>query len=435
MKRFIYIIIALFATISCGKDSGNNEPDSTFTLNRSDIIGCWKVIQAKFDESATMTAWSFPDTYAMFEENGLYRGSGHFGEGTGTYSVSGNIITAKVDNVPYIVYEVTGLTGERAELTATLQSNQMKIWMVCQKTKAPEQYLEVPPQDVLSTDTFFNSEAAVVSILSSIHEQLALFAEGKLAIEEQLITGKFNALNPENKAIESIWAYLYKSLRIVNIAIPSLEKNDNSYARKYVPAFYALRAFVAYNLATIWGDVPYTKEVQDVSNEIPVWKASAILESAAEDINKHSDDYTIGNVDWFRYFNPMARSLLYGEIMLTLKKKDVAKPYFNINFEDSRFSKQNAIFCFYKSTPESQPVLLSTVYNIEIVKLLQKEVDGKTEGLVDGWKTVSHYGFWQMLKRTGMAQEVTGCKDFQLLFPIPSKEVLSSSNLSQNPGY
>jgi hypothetical protein len=121
---------------SCGKDNGAETPSNSFTLNRDDIIGCWKVIQAKYDEGAKMTDWAFEDTYATFEENGLYKGEGYFGDGEGTYSVSGNVITTKVNNVPYIIYEVTGIEEDKskANLTATLQSNQMKIWMVVEKS-------------------------------------------------------------------------------------------------------------------------------------------------------------------------------------------------------------------------------------------------------------------------------------------------------------
>jgi hypothetical protein len=40
-----------------------------------------------------------------------------------------------------------------------------------------------------------------------------------------------------------------------------------------------------------------------------------------------------------------------------------------------------------------------------------------------------------MLKRTGKAQQVTGCKEHEILMPIPESEIIYNTNLTQNPGY
>ena len=136
MRRLLtYLTVSIISvlTLSCGKDNVQEDEKNSFVLERADIIGCWKVIQAKYDETATMMAWSYEDTYVTFEENGLYKCEGYFGNSEGTYSVSGNVITTKVDNVPSIIYEVTGLEDGKVNLTATLQSNQMKIWVVVEK--------------------------------------------------------------------------------------------------------------------------------------------------------------------------------------------------------------------------------------------------------------------------------------------------------------
>ena len=163
--RYVLISIIPWLLACCGKDNGTETPTNTYSLNREDIIGCWKVIQAKYDEDAKMTDWAFEDTYASFEENGLYKGEGYFGNGEGTYSVAGNVITTKVDNVPYIVYEVTGLEGDKANLTATLQKNQLKIWMVCQRVEN----IEVTPPSSITDETVFNSETNVIAVLGSIY--------------------------------------------------------------------------------------------------------------------------------------------------------------------------------------------------------------------------------------------------------------------------
>lgn len=40
-----------------------------------------------------------------------------------------------------------------------------------------------------------------------------------------------------------------------------------------------------------------------------------------------------------------------------------------------------------------------------------------------------------MLKRIGKAKEVANKKDYELLLPIPSKELYSNPNIKQNEGY
>ncbi len=43
--------------------------------------------------------------------------------------------------------------------------------------------------------------------------------------------------------------------------------------------------------------------------------------------------------------------------------------------------------------------------------------------------------YFAFLKRTGIAKDVCGIEDYQLLFPIPSQELYSNEYMTQNPGY
>ena len=443
-KQLRDLLFAIFALllIACGKDNGKDEPNNTFTLNREDIIGCWQVAQAKFDESAKMTDWPYEDTYATFEENGLYKGEGYFGNGKGTYSVSGNVITTKVDNVPYIVYEVTEISEDKskANLTATLQSNQMKIWMVVEKSE----FLDVNPPTVISDEQYFNQEGQVATYVAAIYNDLSKFAEKKLAIEDQLLSGKFSSLDANNSDVKSMWTYLYAALRKVNAALESLNDNGNGFVDRYIPHLKALRAFIAYNLTTLWGDVPFTT-IASPDNKIEIIKSDEILKLAAEDIGEsygYSSTYGYGYsmpnfAKWYTYLNPCAAQVLYGEIKLTQGKLDEAKGHFNlgnaIKIGKEEYSSWNSIFTFMKVNYEGQSEELAVVYNKLGISLLLKEANGKTDNLVNEWKDFSNYGYWQMLKRIGKAEEVTGCQKYQLLFPYPYLEAAYYGH--QNEGY
>lgn len=446
MKKLLtYSILAIFClfVLSCGKDNGTEDPKNSFTLNREDIIGCWKVTQAKYDEGAKMTPWAFEDTYATFEENGLYKGEGYFGKGEGTYSVSGNVITTKVDNTPYIVYEVTGFNEDKSEanLIATLQSNQMKIWMVVSKTE----YLDIEPPVVISDENFFNQEGQIATYVAGLYNDLSKFAEKKLEIEEQLISGDFSSLNANNKDIKSLWTYLYSTLNKINAAIKALQDNGNGFVDNYVPHLKALRAFIAYNLSTLWGDVPFTT-TSSPDNKIEIMKSEDILKIASEDIGEsygysssigYGYSFSFFAADWYTYLNPVAAMVLQGEIKLTQGKLDEAKRYFNIGntikVGKEEYYSWDMVFTFMKANNEGQSVVSVLVYYKLGIDLLMQEANGKTDNLVNSWKDLSHYGYWQMLKRIGKAEEVTGCKKYQLLFPYPQQD--ADYWIHQNEGY
>lgn len=48
---------------------------------------------------------------------------------------------------------------------------------------------------------------------------------------------------------------------------------------------------------------------------------------------------------------------------------------------------------------------------------------------------LAYMGYWLMLKRTGNAMSVSGCQDYELLMPIPERELDVNPTLVQNPGY
>lgn len=433
--RYIVFAIASLLLYSCGKDNGAETPSNNFTLNRDDIIGCWKVIQAKYDEGAKMTDWAFEDTYATFEENGLYKGEGYFGDGEGTYSVSGNVITTKVDNVPYIIYEVTGIEEDKskANLTATLQSNQMKIWMVVEKSE----YIEIVPPKVVSDEQSFNQDGQVQTYVAAIYNDLSNFAERKRSIEEKIMAGKFEVLSATNDDIKNAWTYAYSALRKINVALDALKDNGNSFVNKYIPHLHALRAFVAYNLTSLWGDVPYTTDSsQEAAMNIKICKIEDILKSAVEDIELYNTDYAnpFTSAAYYEFFNPTARQLLQGEIELTRGNTTLAKNLFSIDLDRVEGLKtSDVIFDFRKLNANNELEIVSFVYFKAWVDILRKEADGKLEDSVASWKDENVFGYWQLLKRIGKAEEVTGCQAYQLLFPYPYME---SAQLGyQNPGY
>ena len=110
MKRIAFILLSIIAVVACDIDINiNKEPANTDNsenlesgspsdpsdetpLDRELICGTWKIIRAKYSADAQLTEWEYEDTYAIFKENGIYKGEGYWGNGEGTYSVSGRNI-------------------------------------------------------------------------------------------------------------------------------------------------------------------------------------------------------------------------------------------------------------------------------------------------------------------------------------------------------
>ena len=70
-------------------------------------------------------------------------------------------------------------------------------------------------------------------------------------------------------------------------------------------------------------------------------------------------------------------------------------------------------------------------------KLKKEAKDTDISSLLNEWlSTIGlEYGYWGTLKRTKTAISTTGCKEYELLLPIPQIELVSCPTLIQNPGY
>lgn len=424
--RYIVFAIASLLLYSCGKDNGAETPSNNFTLNRDDIIGCWKVIQAKYDEGAKMTDWAFEDTYATFEENGLYKGEGYFGNGEGTYSVSGNVITTKVDNVPFIVYEVTGLEEDKANLIATLQSNQMKIWMVVQKA---EEYIDEQPKDVYPEDSFFSDEKAVVAIINNLYSGIVEFVKLKQTILNKVENSYFKDLNPSSSEIQLLWTEAYDLLSKINMIYQELRNLEGSYdVEDYTSHVRVLRGFMGYNLACLWGNVPFIQYVSQ-GEELTPRDASDILDLSIKDLSVRPD-YKFSTIQENYYFNTTISVIVRAECYLTLGNKSSA---FELLENNTSFPTPSDIYLQLIDGTESMPIYYNRYYDV-----LKDEAKGdlSADQLMLKWNQEAlHYDHWLFLKRIGKAQEVSGCEDYQLLLPIPQIVIDANRNIKQNPGY
>lgn len=109
---------------SCSKD---NDPEENI---KSQMIGTWDATAVKFEGDSSWTDITKYPSLGLsitFHEDGTYSGRGALGNGSGTYTVSGNTIDTYVGGKLYASYYVNELSGDYAELTLTMGKSSMQI--------------------------------------------------------------------------------------------------------------------------------------------------------------------------------------------------------------------------------------------------------------------------------------------------------------------
>ena len=118
MKKtlFLLITILMISFIGCSDDDDSEYRDA--------IIGTWELTQIEFGGGWT----SIPRrTYATFNSDGTYNGRGYFGNGSGTYKISGNTIICYIEGEEYVRYDIIELNSNSCTLNMKIGSEEFKI--------------------------------------------------------------------------------------------------------------------------------------------------------------------------------------------------------------------------------------------------------------------------------------------------------------------
>ncbi|MFD2597325.1 META domain-containing protein [Sphingobacterium corticis] len=122
MKRLLLFFVSIAVLTSCSKDDDKSNQDYS-----TQILGTWEMTHydgRKVSDNPEV----FPDrTTITFQSGGTYSGSGMFGDGSGTYTLSGNTITTKVDGLTFITYKIKSINGDTADLTMNIEQTSADI--------------------------------------------------------------------------------------------------------------------------------------------------------------------------------------------------------------------------------------------------------------------------------------------------------------------
>lgn len=284
----------------------------------------------------------------------------------------------------------------------------------------------VPKEDLFQTEVDF------LAALAATYINIVSFEAAQLNLENIIITGKdmtgvprsITATMPE---IEECWTNAYKAINQCNTII---EYANEEYG-KYADEAKALRCFLYYNIAQLWGKAPYiTATDVDIATSSPVHEQDELFNIIYDEIDMLLYNFENSIAGNYR-IDAGALLAIQAEIELSVGNKSVAcellsrcQPNFSLSINDS----QEELFAIYGDK--------ITLYTPKYVELLRLETQA-AENIPALWDVTDApaYGYWAMLKRTGKAQEVSGCKEHELLMPIPKNELAFNPNLTQNRGY
>lgn len=269
--------------------------------------------------------------------------------------------------------------------------------------------------DKLEEPSIINSDDDLQEFRREAYRYFSDFITSISVIDSMRFGKKSGKINADSKEISQAWDKGYIAIRYLNTIGTALGKSDKY--STYLTGVYALKAFVYYNMAMLWGNIVLIKQDSDPFNlrQVP---ASVVYEYCQELLNKCDLSH---NVESER-FGADAIKLLMAEIALTQKDKEKA---LGLIYSISDMNK--TIFAF-KSENGTIPI-----YTNDFIALLKGEAEGKANSQAWYNRGMS-YGVWAALKRQGTAQQYVKCKDYELLLPIPRLDC-SWLNIKQNNGY
>lgn len=137
MKSLIFALLAVFMLAFSGCSKDDNEPKFNYDMNT--LYGKWRVTEVQQKDGSFLNVTSsiaeqvFKPTYATFNENGTYSGSGAFGNGSGTYKAEGNTIYTYIEGAEYLRYEVKSLSGNKCHLVMKETGSSSTLEIKCTK--------------------------------------------------------------------------------------------------------------------------------------------------------------------------------------------------------------------------------------------------------------------------------------------------------------
>jgi hypothetical protein len=432
MKKLLFLLLVanMMLFTSCSSSDSDDEPQTKEELLQKEIVGKWlfsdnyeiNIVSLNSDGTGILNSLVYSSkTWTVTESTLLYTLSGE----KATFKVANGDTWSGNIAITGISMSLTDSDG--STILTKYDGNENQINEL--KQYIEESYDEYFPTETPTEDNIFNSETQINAYVNNIYLLASKFQLYKLQLESIRTTGKDldgrsqESISSTTSYINNAWESAYNVVSQANVGIASL---DDSKYHKIRNEIIVLRDWTYLNMLQLWGKVCVTS-VTDIFSSTIYDKAEMMpkIEEEIKEIDSmpntegHLTDGTLQG--------------LRTEIALELGKNTEAVV---------QISTCNGSFdCIFGDNLNLQiPSILEnkiSIYSVERMELLKKEALGDISNLATAWENLgsNNYGYWAMLVRTNQATTITGCKDFELLMPIPMSEIQRNPNIKQNPGY
>jgi hypothetical protein len=283
-------------------------------------------------------------------------------------------------------------------------------------------------------------------------------------------------VSPSSQILYNYWASPYTlTSRSLTMQAFAEESNQNS----LLTLCDIIDALAYVELTTYFGDIPYRTKDDDPFSGIPKQSTTVIITNLITRLSQtltYADERKGGQIsgttglDYFANPTSDLASLILAELHISNGNYQSALPLLAGIISSGRYSIEGKQT---RSGLNSNEIIFSLINNDAVetifrtytdVLLLKAECDYMT-GNSSSAKQLTDYiisnkgidvsetniakaiaairrklyeqtnGYFHYLKRSGLAKEILGLEDYQLLLPIPSNEILFNPYVTQNPGY
>lgn len=284
--------------------------------------------------------------------------------------------------------------------------------------------------------------------------------------------------------ISDVWGKFFAANHTL-LFFKELESRELGVYQNYFDVLYAM---YYYTMVVAWGDVPYNfgnqwnldLRVSRTSKDKILSDIKSRLLNAMETLNEKRNQ-SLSDMNGFFFMSKDVARILLANIYMYEGHWNLAKPllskvksngYYPLDATDDYAKNGNGIiFAFSpnintKTTRSSNAIYTPSIIPIQSISdvylslaeceyhlgnssdaksLLSNVISAKGLSLsADGLAGIKearaklllyNAGYFAFLKRNGLAKSECGIQDYQLLFPIPMREMELNCTMSQNPGY
>ena len=274
-------------------------------------------------------------------------------------------------------------------------------------------------------------------------------------------------LSSSNGNINDIFSKYYRAINRNLIILEADATRESAY-----PDFLnTFNAICYYNMVVYWGGVPYVKTTSDLmggylprTSEKDIFQAlTSNLETAISKSDEKKNRFATSDLNDLLFVSKDVARVILANIHMyqgeytkakSLLAKVVSNNFYQLESTTSYTPTSKELILGLFNTPiltytdvllslaECEAHLGNDAAALNYLKMVTRAKGiAETSDVITGIKEArkialtDQVGYFAFLKRNGLAKSELKLEDYQLLFPIPQREIDLNPGMTQNPGY